>query len=570
MTDWSGESPSVGLLRLLKEGHCYVVPAHQREYSWTVDEIDRMFADVEQAISEKNDEYFLGLMVFKPEDRDSLIILDGQQRLATATIILAAIREWLRSRGFQTDADQLQGDFIAKRKLGGTTTDPRIVLNRLNNSTFERYVIGEVPDEEIEADLKTLKKHDLNRKLLEAVMHCRTKVRNIANSVKKDQAPQTLFSFTQYLEESVKVVRLVVPNEANAYTVFETLNDRGLDLTALDLVKNYMFGKAEGKSSLPGLQTQWLQMMSNLSNVRADDFLKAWWTSRHGRIQTSQLFNQFRESVRLASDVSKVANDMLRASEQYAALEVVDDPLWVEYSDKARGHLRALKVFGGAQTHPVILAALAKWNKNEIERLLRFLEVLIVRYQLIGGGRTGRLEIGCANLAEAIYSGSSTNTKKSISFISDLLPSDREFKTKFETAEEKGASKTKLLFSLLESQARSTFNKSQLGSELEPKLSLTVEHILPKNPGTDWNEIIKLYPSFCEEYTYRLGNICLLTGINRRIGNVRFEEKKKAYAKSELVLTKEISKVEKWTPQVVEDRQKILAKLAVALWRYSL
>lgn len=68
-------------------------------------------------------------------------------------------------------------------------------------------------------------------------------------------------------------------------------------------------------------------MMSNLTSVRADDFLKAWWTSRHGRVQTAQLFPRFRESVRSVAEVTKTAGDMLRASEQYAALEIADDPL---------------------------------------------------------------------------------------------------------------------------------------------------------------------------------------------------------------------------------------------------
>ena len=298
-------------------------------------------------------------------------------------------------------------------------------------------------------------------------------------------------------------------------------------------------------------------MMTNLNSVRADEFLKAWWTSRHGRIQTAQLFTHFKESVCTAADVSQTANDMLRASEHYAALEIADDQLWASYSDNARSHLRALKVFGGAQTHPVILAALAKWNnKKEVERLLRFLEVLIVRYQLIGGGRTGRLEIGCAKLAEAVFMGHANTTRRAISTISELLPSDTEFRNKFELAEEKGPFKTKFLLTRLESQARSAQGLSQLGQELDPKTSLTVEHILPRNPGNCWKDVIAMHPAFAEEYTYRLGNVCLLTGINRRIGNAPFEQKRQIYSKSNIVLTKEIAKEHAWTPQQVEERQK--------------
>ena len=278
MSDWTSESPSVGLLRLLKDGHRYQVPPHQRDYCWTEDEIERFFSDVEQALGESADEYFLGLMVFKPEDKDRLIILDGQQRLATAILILAAIREWLRSHGFQTDADQIQSEYIAKRELGGKNLEPRLILNRTNNPLFEKYVVGALPDEEITADLKSLRAHDPNRRLVEAVIHCRQRIRDMASKAERERSSESLFRFAHFLESNVKVVRLVVPNEANAYTVFETLNDRGLDLTALDLVKNYMFGRVEGRTALPGLQDQWLQMMANLTTVRADDFLKAWWT----------------------------------------------------------------------------------------------------------------------------------------------------------------------------------------------------------------------------------------------------------------------------------------------------
>jgi hypothetical protein len=567
MSEWTSESPSVGLLRLLKDGRRYQVPPHQRDYSWSADEVDRFFADVEQALGEGADEYFLGLMVFKPEGKDRLIILDGQQRLATAILILAAIREWLRSRGFQTDADQIQGEYIAKRELGGATLEPLLILNRTNNPSFEKYVIAELPDEEITADLKSLRIHDPNRRLLEATIHCRQWIRELASKSQKEKASESLFTFARFLEANVKVVRLVVPNEANAYTIFETPNDRGLDLTALDLVKNYMFGRVEGKTSLPGLQDQWLQMMANLTSVRADDFLKAWWTSRHGRVQTAQLFPRFKDSVRSVQEVGKTASDMLRASEQYAVLEVADDPLWADFSESARGHIRALKVLGGAQTHPVLLSALAKWEAREVERLLKLLEVIIVRYQLIGGGRTGRLEISCAGLASAIYSGNVKNARDAAASIPDILPSDKEFRASFELVEEKGTAKARFLLTRLESQARAAAGRASLGLELEPRTTLTLEHILPKSPGDSWKLALSKDPTFTEECTHRLGNLCLLTQVNRRIGNASFTEKQKIYAKSELFLTREVAELGKWTAKEVAERQARLAKLAVTVWR---
>ncbi len=112
--------------------------------------------------------------------------------------------------------------------------------------------------------------------------------------------------------------------------------------------------------------------------------------------------------------------------------------------------------------------------------------------------------------------------------------------------------------------------KAGLGPELEPRASLTVEHILPKNPGNAWKPILSKDSTFADEYTYRLGNLCLLTLVNRRIGNAGFADKQKVYAKSDLLLTSELATITTaWTANEVEKRQKRLATLAVAAWRFD-
>ena len=204
-------------------------------------------------------------------------------------------------------------------------------------------------------------------------------------------------------QDAVKVVRLNVQSEVNAYTVFETLNDRGLDLSVLDLAKNHLFGRANDPTVLRDMQGRWTQMTANLTNVKADDFLKAWWTSRHGRVQNPQLFARFKERASHRTAAVEVSRDLLPTSEKYAALEVADDPLWAEYSEKARERVRNLKLLSAQQIHPVSLSALDKFGGRELERLLHLLEVIIVGYQLVGGGRTGRLEIACARLAQSRY-----------------------------------------------------------------------------------------------------------------------------------------------------------------------
>ena len=484
------EAPTVGIGRLLKDGGRFLIPHHQRDYSWTEDELDQLFKDVYDAKDSGQDEYFIGLMVFKPESERVYTILDGQQRLATTVLILAAIRSWLTARGFEDDFRQIQSDYIAVRELGEDEMEPSLVLNQANNDAFVRHVVRESPVEDIKRELAALNRYDPNRALLEAALFCRARVDDIAAEADDPaQGARRLFELVRYLRDGVKVVTLNVPNEVNAYTVFETLNDRGLDLSVLDLAKNHLFGQAGNETHLRDIQGGWSQMMANLTNVKADDFLKAWWTSRNGRVQNPQLFARFKERVSSRSAAGEVSRDLLVASEQYAALEVADDPLWSGYSEEAKERVRNLKLLGGQQVHPVLLSALERFSQGEVERLLRLLEILIVRYQLVGGGRTGRLEISCARLAHRIFERKCTNTTEAASLLKDIFPNDDQFREDFRTKEEKNSRKARYLLAALEHQARVAERGGVAAAELEPSGTLTLEHIFPKSPGEDWETL---------------------------------------------------------------------------------
>ena len=316
------EAPTLGLGRLLNEGSRFTVPHHQRDYSWTEDELSQFFTDIEEARNNESEYYFIGLMVFMPGEHGEYTILDGQQRMATAAILLSAIRTWLASHALSRDADQIQSMYIAQRELGEDELNPRLVLNEANNQVFYTYVVSERPSTDIEACLAKMKRHDPSRTLLEAALFCRKEIGKLAGHAPDvATASKRLFSLVSYLREHVRVVRLVVPTEADAYTVFETLNDRGLDLTVLDLVKNYVFGKAGSKTRLADVKQQWTQMMATLTNVRGDDFLKAYWTSRHGRTQKAQLFPQIKSNHKTPDRIAEFSTDLLHTSEHYSALD---------------------------------------------------------------------------------------------------------------------------------------------------------------------------------------------------------------------------------------------------------
>lgn len=574
-----GEAPASGLGKLLQDER-FLVPTHQRDYSWSIDEVALLLDDVEGALDRGDKQYFVGLMVFMGSEGPHFLVLDGQQRLATAVLYFSAVRSWLRQyTEYNDDANKVDEWFIGRRDLGKEESEPRIVLNSANHQTFLDYIVKSVPPEDIRRHLGSLKRYDRNRKLLEAAIYCHERVASIAkNGTPKDVADK-LFRTVTYFRDSVAVVRLNVRDDETAFTIFETLNDRGVELSPLDLVKNFLFRRAASQSRerLRDMEDRWIQLISTLSTVKADSFLKAFWTSRHGRIQATNLFGEFKKQYDKPDTALSASMDMLIVAEQYAALETADDPVWAPYSTSARERVRSLKLLGARQTHPILLAALSRFEPPEMERLLKLLEAVIVRYQLIGGGRTGRLETECARLAQAVFvkqvtdkTGTRGVTQASDVFreMRDIYPSDQTFEENFSVARESNNQKVVYILRSLEKEARLR-ERQERAAESEPG-ALSLEHILPRNPGDDWAPIMRSDPSVGEDCTYRLGNQCLMVaGENRDAAGRGFQEKKKTYARSDVILTRDVASHTKWDRVEIENRQAKMAKLAAAVWRFQ-
>jgi uncharacterized protein with ParB-like and HNH nuclease domain len=562
-------APTVGIGRLLSENCKYKVPQHQRDYSWSEDEIDQLFIDIDSSIGDENDEYFLGLMVFIPESTpEHYSILDGQQRLVTTSIILSSIRNWLGQHGRNADSEKLQNDFIGVREYGETELTPRLELNINNNAIFYDYVVQEKPLEEIEIEISKHKRYSPSYLLLKSIIYCRKKIVELAKTCKTtDESVEYLFRLVKYIRDNIKVVRLVVPNESNAYTVFETLNARGLELSSLDLVKNHIFGKASSQTELRNLQANWAEMVSNIGNTDSEDFLKTYWTSRFGRIQVTKLFTSVKAKYNTYSLVKDFTRDLVHVSEQFENIYVSESSLWSSFTKRAKNNISVLQCIGSRQLQPVLLAAIDKFENHELEKLLDFLEVFIVRYQLIVGGRTGLIEIACANLARKIFDGSIVKASKAKNELMYLYPDDKTFYESFLNKQEKTSKKAYLLLHKLEIQRQKEAGKTL---EFQPYFDLTIEHILPKNPNHDWFKVFSDKTKDLEEYKYKLGNLCLLGEVNKSLGSKGYSEKVVEYRKTSILLTSMVSDFDTWNYESIDSRQKTMAELALRTWTTDL
>lgn len=561
----NAETQGIGLL--IEQEREFAVPDHQRDYAWSPDEVAQLLTDIERAIKDGEDDYFLGLIVL--EASKPLNILDGQQRLATTTMIYAGIREWLHAAGLESDAHQAQGRYIGLQSFGATEDRPRLTLNINDREFFQDLVVDRADDSTIEQRRDQEGRNSSRRKVAEAALICRSRITEYAEKHGKDttERAQALYKLAEYLRENVKVVEMQVSSESNAYTIFESLNDRGLDLSVLDLVKNHLFGRAAEK--LDPVKHNWAQMTAHLGDRSADDFLKVFWTSRYGRIQRGKLFQEWRKRYDKHSPtkVVKLTGELIVSADRFAALDSSEDDVWNKYSPDLRTAIAELNLLGNRQMRPIILAAIEHFSPTHFEKLVQLLVVVTFRYQNVGKLRTGALETSAAKTAKAIADKKATTANAAWKELRSIIPNDEDFKLAFARYSEPTAKVAKYVLRALELEAR----KRGTGSfvELEPSTQLTLEHILPQNPGDCWKSILSQDPELVD-YTERLGNLTLLTkGSNKTVGNQSFDDKSTgAYKESSLLITSGIPAHHiDWDRDAIRARQEWLASLAPSIWR---
>jgi hypothetical protein len=151
--------------------------------------------------------------------------------------------------------------------------------------------------------------------------------------------------------------------------------------------------------------------------------------------------------------------------------------------------------------------------------------------------------------------------------LKDVYPSDADFESAFALKAERTNQKAQYFLRALEKEEQK-IAKGKMANEWEPSI-LTVEHILPKKPGAEWKSIIAADPEIVDDCSTRLGNMCLLTKVNEKIGNKGFTTKKTTFAKSDLLSTKRVALFSTWDRDAIEKRQAHLAKLARSIWRFS-
>lgn len=532
------------------------VPENQRSYAWKKEHVKQLFQD----FAPLPKEYFLGSIVVVGKDA-SIEVHDGQQRVATTMILIAAIRDSFLELGDAASADSTEEDFLWTKHRRTHEVLPRFSLNNEDNDFFTKRVLLRPDDPLRKAAKKEGGLRESNDRIQDAAQEAATWVRTaiIAGRSRPDQLDR-LHSWLEFIEQGARVIWVQVADERTAFTIFETMNDRGLKLSAADLLKNCIYSRADDRKQ-EALQ-KWQSMTAILESIEDEEegvveFLRYYWICEQGFVRSKDLYDKMKATVTSKTKAIDMAVDLETRATEYAALLNASHEQWAKYGPDMKNHIRDLRVLGVRQIRPVLMAAMRKFGDKELVRLFKAAVNWSVRC-LLGSVPSGTIESYYAEAAKAITDGKASTIDDVLKLVAAIIPTDDQFEPAVATAKVAQAHLSRYYLRALQAKAD---NDSQYHPS--DSASVTLEHVLPKNPDSKWN----VSQEEAKANVNRLGNQVLLeASANHGIGNAPFDEKKTVLLASSYSLTREVGAASDWNLSEITNRQIELAKLAVRTW----
>jgi len=376
--------------RLLK------VPRFQRRYSWHTDEVDEYWSDIQRARGADN-AYFMGTVVLASDGTtdNRQLIIDGQQRIITTAILFIAIRDRLKELDQPRAAQSVEDNHLSDYILTEEKTVPKLVISPQDHLPFSALLEG--------AGLSVGTK-DL---IVGAYQLLKTRVVELAPT-RADY--RNLIELVAYLDNEVQILLAVASGLPEAYVIFETLNDRGADLTTADLLKNFLFSEA-GSEAIDYAESAWTRLVARFD--KADDFVKLLrydYMSRRGRVTNRGLYKALQSDIGHGSQA--IRNYLLRleaAAAQYVALREPDDASWSSQAIEVKDSLLAFRRFGFESSTPLLLAAFATWSHSDATRFVDVVASWSIRACMGGTLGGGVAESVISEAAVAVTEGKATS-----------------------------------------------------------------------------------------------------------------------------------------------------------------
>ncbi len=564
----------VTLGRLISTTDSFLIPPFQRNYAWGEKQYSAFWGDLAGTFDDKGDEIFIGASVFKPSPSANggrqLVVIDGQQRLTTAAVLLSALRHHLRARNVDKLAARIEDEFLRGVDPGTGQPGARFNLNAANKNTFDDHIYKLSEISVVHEQKKGKRSSNTNALLLSCFMFMHKKI-GLAKRLYGYSIEELGERILRSLNDRVTLIHISVADDLNAYLLFETLNERGLELSQFDILKNYLLTLARPNTT--HALAAWVTVENNLRSASVSAFFRQHWASCGKIIEEKHLFEELKRAITDNRDAMLYLENLERSSLHYAALHDPHHLHWRKLPAHAQPEVtRAVLAFrslGASQPFVTLLAALdildaAPEKAEEFAALISLLVSFTVRYTTICGLPPSRLALNYAKAAASIrreqdFQAATVFEK----FLAPLYPGDDAFFAAFRNKESQDNAICRYLIGKINDAI------SPHGAEQSPAHDLTsIDHILPQNPSIAWLDVKRQFRDGFRSYIYRLGNMTLMApGENQKIGNAGFGDKRAVYAQDALEITRRVAEAQKWTPKEIDQRQKWMATAAGQIWR---
>lgn len=543
----------------------FQIPRFQRPYSWERDEVENFWNDV---VNESTENYFIGSMVVYQSKKPYFGIVDGQQRLTTITLMLAAVRNAFNALGEENLAKGVH-KYIEKPNIENSAEF--VIHAETSFPYFQDHIQsfdGLAIDCEVGVEEQNLKSafELINQRLASFI------------PLSVEQSQSSLFSdinldSIQKLKElrdkilSLKLVFIQLDNEEDAYLIFETLNARGRDLKTSDLVKNLLLKKMKSANSrLDSPKESWNSLVkkfddTNDSNI-LDTFLLHYWISEHSYTTDKKLFSQISDYVSAAeSNASILLKKLVEVATIYCKLLHPNGAKWTREEAEVKESLLALNSFKVKQQHSMTLALLRAYEDRRLslknlKNSLKKIEFFHFVFNAITSQRSsGTIATTYSSFAIKLTRATSESEIQSIlrnlfQSLGNKIPGFEEFEVKFISLNYlSNFTKNKPVVKYaLSKQLGANANGLNIQHE-----SLTIEHLLPET---------KIREGVSEDLVGSIGNLILTDGPTNAENLAARDpaEKIKILREMNYPLAAALLSTNHWSDKEIRERAKEMAK----------
>jgi uncharacterized protein with ParB-like and HNH nuclease domain len=537
------------LQKIIEGTHQYLVPLFQRPYSWKRNEWQALWDDLIDLCEADNPRpHFMGSIVTMPTTAvphgvSKYVLIDGQQRLTTIFILLAALRDTAKQLEEKLSLE-IDDRFLVNRYEEGADRY-KLQPTQIDRGVFYKIIRSEPQENEnsiLECYRFFEKRIQLRRPLLDL-----QKIKNI-------------------ICNNLSLVSVVLSADDDPYLVFESLNAKGRPLSQADLIRNYFFMKIHVDSQ-ESVHTKYWKPMEELLKDDLTEFIRHYLTKSGIEVKKSEIYFEIKDRIN-TNDALAYLEDIHIFSQYYSKL--LNPSL--ESQETVRKYLDRLNRLDVSTVYPFLLNCYDDWHKDRLKEeefiaVLQILENFLIR-RFVCNVQTR----GLNRIFAVLYSQVSKSTDlASDSFVERLkltlqnrdYPKNWEFRSRLLDVKLYGQNRSEKCKLILESIEESFRHKEQVSFG-----KLTIEHIMPQtlteawkaHLGEDWAIIHEL---FC----HTLGNLTL-TAYNSELYNYTFAEKQKYLNDSHLELNKYFKDKTSWDRTDIEQRAEHLADIALQVWEY--